>query len=161
VAQKKERSTSVAVGSYVDAVCGKCRDTTSHIVLAKIGRKPTRVECRTCHASHLFRDPAGTAIRAGSKATKKPAAAQAKPEEAWAKAMRSATGPGVPYSTAQHFQVGQRVRHPTFGEGVVTRLASATVCEMVFAAGPRRLLMEADANALPPRATRAGSRGAG
>ena len=145
--QKKDRSTSVAVGSYVDAVCGKCRDVTSHIVLAKIGAKPTRVECRTCHATHLFRDPAGAATRGGAasrggaKTAKKPAAAQAKPEEAWAKAMRSATGPGVPYSTAQHFQVGQRVRHPTFGEGVVIRLASATVCEMVFAAGPRRLLM--------------------
>lgn len=144
--QKKERSTSVAVGSYVDAVCGKCRDVTSHIVLAKIGAKPTRVECRTCHASHLFRDPAGaarsgTANRGGAKTAKKAAASQAKPEEAWAKAMRSATGPAVPYSTAQHFQVGQRVRHPTFGEGVVIRLASATVCEMVFAAGPRRLLM--------------------
>jgi len=147
VVQKKDRSTSVAVGSYVDAVCGKCRDVTSHIVLAKIGAKPTRVECRTCHATHLFRDPAGAATRGGAasrggaKTAKKPAAAQAKPEEAWAKAMRSATGPGVPYSTAQHFQVGQRVRHPTFGEGVVIRLASATVCEMVFAAGPRRLLM--------------------
>lgn len=147
VQQKKERSSGVAVGSYVDAVCGKCRDVTSHIVLAKIGAKPTRVECRTCHASHLFRDPgaaaarAGGASRGGAKTGKKPAAAQAKPEEAWAKAMRSATGPGVPYSTSQHFQVGQRVKHPTFGEGVVTRLASATVCEMVFAAGPRRLLM--------------------
>jgi hypothetical protein len=139
----------VAVGSYVDAVCGKCRDVTSHIVLAKIGAKPTRVECRTCHATHLFREPGGAAARKSSasrppaKGGKKPAgaAAQSKPEEAWAKAMRAASGPTIPYSTGQHFQIGQRVRHPTFGEGVVIRLASATVCEMVFSTGPRRLLM--------------------
>jgi len=147
LASKKERSTSVAVGSYVDAVCGKCRDVTSHIVLAKIGPKPTRVECRTCHASHLYREPGGTAARSGANRTpakggkKTTAATQAKPEEAWAKAMRSATGPPVAYSTAHHFELGQRVRHPTFGEGVVVRLASATVCEMVFSTGPRRLLM--------------------
>jgi hypothetical protein len=140
----------VTVGSHVDARCGKCRDVTSHIVLAKIGGKPTRVECRACHASHLFRPPSAGSSRAGSatrtagatKGTKKGAGAdKPKPEEAWAKAMRSSTGPAVSYATAHRFEMGQRIRHSTFGEGVVVRLASPTVCEVMFATGARRLLM--------------------
>jgi hypothetical protein len=47
----------------------------------------------------------------------------------------------VPYATNGYFEVGQRVKHPTFGEGVVTRLSSATVCEVIFSDGPRKLLM--------------------
>jgi hypothetical protein len=127
----------------VDAVCGKCRDTTSHIILAKIGGKPTRVECRTCHATHQYRAPGGSGSSRSGTARKKAAstAATAKPEEVWARAMRGATGPAVPYATSRRFETGQRVAHPTFGEGVVSRVASPTVCEVVFNTGMRKLLM--------------------
>jgi len=144
VAREEERSGGVAVGSYVDAMCGKCREVTSHIVLAKIAGKPTRVECRTCHAHHLYRSASGSGARSrsGSPPRKKASAAPpARPEETWARAMRGATGPAVPYAMTRRFDVGQRIAHPTFGEGVVTRVASPTVCEVVFSTGARKLLM--------------------
>jgi hypothetical protein len=145
VAGSGDRGT--AVGGYVDALCGKCRETTSHIVIAKIGSKPTRVECRTCHATHQYRVAGGTAAtraRAsiGSGVRKKATAAAApNPEDIWMRAMRGASGPAVPYASSRRFEPGQRLAHPTFGEGVVSRVASPTVCEVVFNTGTRKLLM--------------------
>lgn len=134
------------MGGYVDAVCGKCRDTTSHIVIAKIGAKPTRVECRTCHATHQYRVPGGARpSRSGGSASatrkKASAASTASPEDLWARAMRGASGPAIPYAMSRRFEPGQRLAHQTFGEGVVSRIASPTVCEVVFNTGTRKLLM--------------------
>ena len=55
--------------------------------------------------------------------------------------MRRARGAAVPYSTRESYAVGARLNHTTFGEGVVTRLSSSTVCEVVFANGKVKLLM--------------------
>jgi hypothetical protein len=125
---------AVTVGGYVDAACGKCKAMTSHIVLAKVGSRPTRVECRTCHAMHAYR--ASTSTRAPSARAVEPS-----PEEIWGDAMRQARGPVVPYTTSGHYAAGVRLKHPTFGEGVVARLNSATVCEVVFAKGTVKLIM--------------------
>ena len=136
---------ALEVGSHIEASCGKCREMTSHVVLAKIGGKPTRVECRVCHATHQYKSGMpGTAARSATPGTARKrasGAAAANPEEVWAKAMRAATGSQVTYSTGQHFVTGQRVKHATFGEGVVTRIASPTVCEVTFQTGVRKLLM--------------------
>lgn len=146
----RQEGSAVEVGSTVEATCGKCRDVTSHVVLARIGGKPSRVECRVCHATHQYRAPAGTAkstARPGAKpagGTRRKsgsAAAAPPPEEVWAKAMRSATGSAIPYAISRRFETGQRVQHSTFGEGVVIRLTSPTVCEILFSTGPRKLLM--------------------
>jgi len=53
----------------------------------------------------------------------------------------AAAGPPVAYSVSREFEQGQRIKHPTFGDGVVVRISSRTVCEVVFPEGPRRLLM--------------------
>jgi hypothetical protein len=136
-------ATAVTVGGYVNAACGKCKAITSHIVLAKVGVRPTRVECRTCHAMHAYR-PSATTRSASARA------AEPSPEEVWTNSMRQARGPTVPYATSGQYAVGMRLKHPTFGEGVVVRLASATVCEVVFAKGMVKLIMGAAA-AMRPR----------
>ena len=152
----RQEGSAVEVGSTVEATCGKCRDVTTHVVLARIGGKPSRVECRVCHATHQYRPPAGaTATATASKTASRPgakpsggarrksgsSAAAPPPEEVWAKAMRNATGSAIAYATSRRFEVGQRIQHSTFGEGVVIRLASPTVCEILFNTGPRKLLM--------------------
>jgi hypothetical protein len=132
-----------AVGGYVNAACGKCKAMTSHIVLAKVGARPTRVECRTCHAMHAYR--ASTTTRASSSR-----AAEPSPEEVWNNSMRQARGATVPYATSGRYAVGARLKHPSFGEGVVARLASATVCEVIFAKGTVKLIMGAGATSRTP-----------
>jgi len=143
-AQKPAQANGVSVGSYVNALCGKCKSMTSHIVLAKIGTTPTRVECRTCHAMHQYRSgqpkprTSGTTARGTSRSAPK-----VSPEELWAAIMRQGRGEVQPYSTGGRYAVGARLRHPSFGEGVVARLSSTTVCEVVFATGTVKLIMGA------------------
>jgi hypothetical protein len=55
--------------------------------------------------------------------------------------MRRAQGDAVPYAASERYTVGTRVKHARFGEGVVVRLSSPTVCEVIFATGTLKLVM--------------------
>ena len=130
----------MGVGSHLDTACRKCKRVTSHVVLAKLGPNPTRVECRVCHSAHAYR-----AATATSKPRRESAAKSAKvavsPEAAWADVMRRAQGEAVPYATGQRYSAGTKIKHARFGEGVVVRLSSPTVCEVVFSTGTVKLVM--------------------
>lgn len=133
---------TLAVGSQIEAVCSKCKKTTSHLVVRKIGVKPIRVTCGVCSGEHAFRSPLGTArTRERRAAAEEAARKDMTPEDLWKLTMSRARGTAVSYSTKLRFAVGQRLSHPTFGEGVVTSLPSGTVCEVTFVAGKTRLLM--------------------
>jgi hypothetical protein len=130
----------MTVGSHLDVSCGKCKRVTSHVVLAKLGAKPTRVECRVCHSAHAYRNPAAPRSTTRRDTTKL-AKAAASPEAAWADVMRRAHGEAVPYVSGGRYTVGTKMKHARFGEGVVVRLSSPTVCEVVFATGTLKLVM--------------------
>jgi hypothetical protein len=139
------KSDGPVVGGHTDAYCGKCKSVTSHIVLAKVGVKPTRVECRTCHAMHAFKASASSSASSGRSSSGRASAkaAEANPEEVWASSMRHARGEAIKYVPSGQYQVGNRLQHARFGEGVVMRLASNTVCEVVFKTGTVKLIMGA------------------
>lgn len=143
----------LGVGGHLDAACGKCKRVTNHVVLAKLGSKPTRVECRVCHAAHAYRAPEGStraparreAGKVGTAKTTKTAKVAASPEALWQDSMRRAQGPALAYAPSAKYAAGNKLRHPTFGEGVVVRLSSQTVCEVVFSTGTVKLLMGSSA----------------
>lgn len=141
------------VGGHVDASCRKCAKITSHIVLAMVAGKPSRVECRVCHATHQYKatpttpraaSPRTGATRTGSR-TPEP-----NPADVWAASMRSARGEMITYAPSGRYVAGNKLKHPKFGEGVVARLASTTVCEVVFATGTVKLIMGASAPGRKP-----------
>jgi hypothetical protein len=125
-----------AVGSAVSAACTKCKAKTPHTVLAKVGVKITRVECSTCKDAHAYR-PALVRRVAGAST------ASLSPHDAWVEGMRRAKGTAMPYVAGGRYVVGERVTHDTFGEGVVARVATATVCEVLFSERTVKLLMGA------------------
>lgn len=131
-------SKTIEVGDEVDAKCTKCKGVTKHIVLAKIGWKPTRVECITCKGQHQFRAPGSTTRKAAPKA-----APEVSPEEQWKALMKNVTGDPRPYEMAGEYTVGVHLKHKKFGEGVVIGLNSATVCEVAFEEGVKKLIMGA------------------
>jgi hypothetical protein len=139
-AKVETSAEKLGVGGHIDAPCGKCKRVTSHVVLAKVGSKPTRVECRVCHAAHAYKAPDGTAPRA-RRDPAKTAKVAASPEAAWAESMRRAQGEAVPYTASGRYTVGTRVKHSRFGDGVVVRLSSPTVCEVIFSTGTVKLVM--------------------
>ncbi|MFN7926460.1 MAG: hypothetical protein U0Y68_00670 [Blastocatellia bacterium] len=102
-------------GDDVDAHCGKCKDVRTHAITAVNEQgKIERVQCRTCHGTHNYKNPAketkratGTSTRAGGSG-------------------RASSGPAVPsgparqYSPRESFQTGDQISHPTFGLGYVS-----------------------------------------
>jgi len=50
---------TLKVGGEVDAVCGRCKMTLAHTILAMVGTKPVRVQCNTCGAQHGYRSEFG------------------------------------------------------------------------------------------------------
>ena len=131
---KVEAAPGLVLGEPILAACSKCKARTSHTVIAKIGVKPTRVQCSTCNDTHAFKStPTRRAVPAS--------VAHLSPEEAYAASMRHARGDARAYAANGRYEIGQRVTHPTFGEGVVMRLASATVCEVVFPTRTVKLVM--------------------
>jgi hypothetical protein len=132
---------TIAVGSMIDSACAKCKRVTSHRVARKVGVQPTLLECSVCTELHAYKSPAASAQAKRRRENTRRADDAPTPEEAWARAMKRAGDVAVAYSVAGHFPVGQRLSHREFGDGVVTRRASATVCTVIFQSGEKKLLM--------------------
>lgn len=119
------------LGTEVETRCRKCRATTKHVVVGKVGSRPTRVRCGTCELEHEY-----TVTRARRSAE---APAQQLP---WEQAIARARGEVTTYSADASYLVGARVSHGSFGEGLVVRIASPTVCEVLFESRTVKLLMK-------------------
>jgi hypothetical protein len=133
------------VGADVESLCGKCGDTW-HVVVAKMGDAIVKVQCKQCSGYHRHRPPGGAtaARRASTKrapaAQRAKAAAELQSSEPLVKVDESQ--PPKPYSIREQFEPGQRIQHPTFGEGVVESVPEPGKMQ-VFFDGARRILAQA------------------
>jgi hypothetical protein len=107
------------LGGDVDAYCGKCKEVREHVIAAVnpdggIGR----VECRTCHSNHIYRErPArATTTRSSTRGGKKEA-----------EAVNEEVGPLRAYSMQERFAAGDRVDHPKFGVGLVVEVRAGKI----------------------------------
>jgi hypothetical protein len=128
---EKRAEEKPVLGTEVETRCRACRATTKHVVVGKVGTKPTRVRCSTCDLEHEY-----TITRARRSADAAPL------QLPWAEALARARGTATPYSAGASYPVGARVSHGSFGEGVVVRIASPTVCEVLFESRTVKLLMK-------------------
>ena len=143
------------VGGDVDSWCTKCRMMLTHRIVAMVGPKPARVECETCHSQHNFREFAPGDAPTRSTTTSSSGSGPRAPrvshvtrleqerrdrEVSWEKAV---TGKMVTdfikYNVKQQFQVGDLVKHPKFGDGVVTQVIDKNKVEILFKDEPRKL----------------------
>jgi hypothetical protein len=120
----------------------------NHTIVAMVGDRIVRVQCNTCGSTHNHhpvnkaKAPSrAAAVRTSSAAARnapRPAAIDADRQE-W-----SAFSQGVdmtlvrPYAMDGSFRVNDPVRHPTFGLGVVKKVAEGKA-EILFEGG-RKLL---------------------
>lgn len=63
------------------------------------------------------------------------------PAEEWRAQMAGVNTPGRPYGRTRRFEIGDFVQHPGFGDGVVVRCSSGTICEVPFERGTIKLVM--------------------
>src|SRR5262245_55057206 len=129
------RSAGLIVAPEMQPAWTKCKSYTAHVVVAKVGAVPTRVECRRCSTVHAYRTPRRPAEVKGAPIEERSV------ELVWQDAMKRARREAVPYLASDYYEVGARLSHVSFGEGVVSRLPSTTVCEVIFETGVVKLLM--------------------
>ena len=132
------------VGADVEALCSKCGDVW-HVVVAKVGDKIVKVQCKQCGGYHRYKSPHGAPTDAteGSSRAKRPAGRRADkaPVERFEKPAVAAdlAKPSRRIARASSFEVGERVDHPSFGQGVV-EISEPGKITVFFATGRRVLV---------------------
>lgn len=149
---------ALKVGGDVDSWCTKCRMMLTHRIVAMVGPNPARVECETCHSqhNHRARAPGEAPERAGrvaarvigSSAPRAPRVSGAtklaqelrEREQSWERAVTGRLVTDfIKYNVKTSFKVGDLVKHPKFGDGVVTTIIDAHKVEILFRDEPRKL----------------------
>ncbi|SRR5258706_1813318 len=129
----------VKVGGEIESWCTTCRTMKWHVVVAVVDGKPAKVECAGCHKHHVFR-----AAAPGTPKPRAPRGAKAASESAavddLAERLAAGERDARAYSPMDAYAVGDFVRHPTFGVGLVIALPAAQKVELAFRGG-RKLLV--------------------
>jgi hypothetical protein len=140
------RRMSAAVGADVEALCSKCGDVW-HVVVAKVGDQIVKVLCKECGGQHRYRSPHGAPKekRQPSLSTPKAPRAERAPVERFEKPAVAAdlAKPVRSYGASLKYEVGERVEHPTFGQGVVETAEPGKIT-VFFAVGRRVLVQSKD-----------------
>jgi len=136
---------SAGVGADVEALCAKCGDVW-HVVVAKVGAQIVKVQCKQCGGYHRYKSPHGAPASKKAPAStraSRPTPSSTKPVERFEKPAVAAdlTKPVRPYRASDKFEVGERVEHVNFGQGVVEVADSGKIT--VFFASGRRVLVQA------------------
>jgi DNA-directed RNA polymerase subunit M/transcription elongation factor TFIIS len=110
--------SSFSAGKEVLSYCGKCKLGLAHIIVsmkdtATIGK----VQCKTCNASHMYKDPATKTKKVKSRTTTRKKSISV--GDLWMEEMGKASGKAVPYTIRSSFSVGDIIDHKKFGPGIV------------------------------------------
>ena len=134
---------TAAVGADVESLCSKCGDVW-HVVVAKVGDQIVRVLCKQCGGQHRYKSPHGAPKekRQPSLSTPKAPRAEKAPVERFEKPAVAAdlSKPTRLYAASLKYEVGERVEHPTFGQGIV-EVSEPGKVTLFFAVG-RRVLVQ-------------------
>ena len=142
------RAMSAAVGADIEALCSKCGDVW-HVVVAKDDEKIVKVQCKQCGGYHRYKSVHGATAQAKLPSSKRaPKEPRATPTERFEKAAVEAdlTKPSQTYRASGKYDVGGRVDHPTFGQGVI-ELSEPGKITVFFASGRRVLAQAKDGGA--------------
>lgn len=133
---------SAGVGADVEALCSKCGDVW-HVVVAKVGQQIAKVQCKQCGGYHRYKSPHGAPPAKKLPSAIRPVKEPKAPVERFEKPAVAAnlTKPARPYRASEAFEVGERIDHPSFGQGVV-ELAEPGKVTVFFSTG-RRVLVQA------------------
>ncbi len=139
-------------GSDIDAFCSKCGFDLAHVIIAMVGDKVVRVQCKTCNSPHAYRGKQSVDGRSKSpskRATGGAAAKSSTPKVGdFDRAMQGKDlSRARRYKPAITFEMGDVIDHPSFRFGVVTRLLSDGKIEVLFETGAKTLVHAREAAA--------------
>ncbi|MBL7715316.1 MAG: hypothetical protein JNL01_07580 [Bdellovibrionales bacterium] len=131
-------SATSIVGKDTLAFCSSCRMDLNHTIVAMQGDQIKRVQCRTCRKEHVYRSPKGVNDPKMAPPPRKTASGASTPrstpvEVEWARKMAEAKAMTAKvYSAKSSFQLGEKLKHPSFGEGIVSKLMHPNKIEVLF-----------------------------
>lgn len=133
-------ASKAAVATETLAYCTSCKMDLNSIIVAMKGDRIAKVQCLTCKKEHVYKAPKGidtpTAAPKAKRASKKKETEEEishSIEVEWEKLMSShKDSPTKPYSVKGSFLLGDKINHPTFGEGIVGKLIYPNKIEVIF-----------------------------
>jgi hypothetical protein len=135
-----------AVGADIESICAKCGDVW-HVVVAVVGTKVAKVQCKQCGGYHRHKSPADAKAAAAGKRVRKPAASRAEaPSKAPPKPVIDPEKPVRPYRMSEAFAPGDQIQHLRFGVGVVENASEPGKINVLFDEG-RKVLAAAKGDA--------------
>jgi len=146
------QATALTVGKELVCYCTRCKMDLGHTITSMIGGVPARVLCRTCKSDHNYKpkkgvkEPGSIAPSRASPGTSARAPRAAKEEKTvpveleWMKQMNASTSPMRTYAADEAFKPGDKVAHPSFGEGIVQKLIFPNKVEVLFRADLKTLI---------------------
>ena len=122
-----------AAGKEVISYCGKCKLALSHtIVSMKDSSTIGKVECRTCKATHAYKDPSTKTKKVRSKSMIPGGKSKSMSvNDLWTEEIGKAQGKPIPYTIKHTFEAGDMVDHKKFGLGIVQGLVDGKI-EVLF-----------------------------
>ncbi len=126
------RSTSVATEAL--AYCTSCKMDLNHVIVAMKGERIAKVQCCTCKKEHVYRTPKGVnepKLARGARAEAVETAHSIEIE--WEKLMNAHRSlPFKAYQVKGLFDLGDKLTHSSFGEGIVSKLIYPNKLEVIF-----------------------------
>lgn len=133
---------SASVGADIESLCSKCGDVW-HVVVAKVGEDIVRVICKECGGQHRYRNPkapAGAKRTAATPRSSRPSRPMKVVERFPTPSVAADLDkPPRTYAASERYAIGERVEHPSFGQGVVETLEVGKMT--VFFAVGRKVLV--------------------
>lgn len=136
-------ATAPKAAQEVLAYCTSCKMDLNHIVVAMKGDQIAKAECQTCKKTHAFKAPKGITEPPKKKTRKSANAAPTAQsiEAEWEKLMTAhREAPTKKYGTKSKFALGDKIKHDTFGEGIVGRIIYPNKIEVIFRADLKILI---------------------
>lgn len=135
----KTATTPPATAQETMAYCTSCKMDLNHRVVAMKGDRIAKAQCLTCKKEHAYKAPKGITEPPVKKAKKKKDSGTSQSDSStsieteWQKLMTThKDAPTKPYNTKGQFTLGDKLKHPTFGEGIVGRLIYPNKLEVIF-----------------------------
>jgi hypothetical protein len=119
------------VGQEIETVCTKCKTEMLHVVTVLKGTKITKVMCKGCLTTHVYKESSTTA----TGGTKPAAATKGRRSRKydWPTLVDGLEeGEIVDYDLSRPFAERQAIRHKKFGVGVITKVIDDGKIEVVF-----------------------------
>jgi hypothetical protein len=135
--------STLKAGQEIDAYCTKCKMDLLHKIVAVVGGKPVKAECRTCYTTHMYRaakttkTAASASVASSSKSASSSGSGESSPRRRAAAVQEAPAMPpdGVHihlYKMTEKYGPETWISHKTFGVGQVVREVGPGKIEVRF-----------------------------